>query len=243
MINNLILSRPEFLKLSLESKWFYYHICAFADDDGVYMAYDDVTTGKISPEAYNELIKSPFVAEIYEEYNILYVKDWERHNYIRPDRKRVSEYIEYLNIWKEKNLTEAKKASKNFTQNLCQKIDRIDIERDKDIDIDKDLDIESDTQNTEKIKNSKNSNCYGKFKNIPLTDEQFNKFKEENPTDYQRQIDIMSEAIEANGYTYNNYYAALLRWKRLELKNIRAGPQGDDFLNKDRYNIKGWNDG
>ncbi len=232
MINNLVLSRPEFLILSLESKWYYYHMCAFADDDGIYVAFDDINTGKISKQAYNELINSPFVAEIYNKFNIVYITDWQKHNYIRPDRKKTSEYIDYLNEWRDKN---TENATKNFTQNSCPQIDRIDLDQDLDLDIDQGSDQDLERSEPERKK-------YGINKNVLLTKDEYEEYKRINPDSYLEYINDLSRVIKKKKNHYINHFAVLKSWQLPDYIKASDKPP-DGFMDTDNYENKGWDSG
>ena len=65
--------------------------------------------------------------------------------------------------------------------------------------------------------NEKNEkNLYGEFKNVKLSDEEYQKIKEKDMLKY---IDILSEYKESKGKRYKNDYATILSWARKEQKN------------------------
>lgn len=208
-------------------------MCAFADDDGIYVAFDDINTGKISKEAYNELTQSPFVAEIYDKFNIVYIIDWQKHNYIRPDRKKVSEYIEYLDKWRDNN---GENSSKNFTQNSCPQIDRID----SDTDLDSELELESDSDLD--LDNNRKQKKYGIHKNVLLTQEEYEEYKKINPQSYLEYINDLSRVIKKKEKTYTNHFKVLKNWQLPDYIKIRGKPE-DCFMDTNSYKDKGWNSG
>jgi len=66
---------------------------------------------------------------------------------------------------------------------------------------------------TKNIKNIKNSNkTYGEYKNVLLTDKQFDKLKDDFP-DYPTMIKNLDEYIETHGKKYKNHNLVMRNWK------------------------------
>lgn len=55
---------------------------------------------------------------------------------------------------------------------------------------------------------------YGEFKNVALTDEQFEELMKKYPYDYMDRIEAVSAYCEQYGKKYKNYYAAIRNWAR-----------------------------
>lgn len=57
---------------------------------------------------------------------------------------------------------------------------------------------------------------YGEYKNVILTDDDFEKLKKEFPKDYQKRIDELSSYIESSGKKYQSHLATIRNWARRE---------------------------
>ena len=82
----------------------------------------------------------------------------------------------------------------------------------KSIELEKDIDIE-----IEKKKSIKEKKPYGEFKNVLLTDEEFEKLKQRF-TDYETRIQRLSQYIASSGKRYKSHYATILTWANGEKK-------------------------
>jgi hypothetical protein len=54
--------------------------------------------------------------------------------------------------------------------------------------------------------------CYGRYKNVLLSDEDLGRLKAEFPLDWQRRIDRLSEYMASTGKTYRNHLATIESW-------------------------------
>lgn len=59
---------------------------------------------------------------------------------------------------------------------------------------------------------------YGDYRNVLLTDNEYEKLKEEFPKDYERRIQDLSYYIETKGVVYKNHLATIESWARKEYK-------------------------
>ncbi len=57
---------------------------------------------------------------------------------------------------------------------------------------------------------------YGMYKNVLLSDEDYQKLQEEFPHDYSERIDRLSEYIASTGKSYKNHLATIRAWDRKE---------------------------
>ena len=55
---------------------------------------------------------------------------------------------------------------------------------------------------------------YGQYKNVLLSDEDFEKLKAEFPADYEDRIDNLSEYMASTGRSYKNHLVTIRRWSR-----------------------------
>ena len=63
---------------------------------------------------------------------------------------------------------------------------------------------------------------YGEYKNVLLTDTEFDKLKDEYPTDYKDRIERLSCYIESTGRTYKNHLATIRNWDRMDKDRKKA---------------------
>ena len=63
---------------------------------------------------------------------------------------------------------------------------------------------------------------YGEYKNVLLTDTEFDKLKKEYPTDYKDRIERLSCYIESTGRTYKNHLATIRNWDRMDKDRKKA---------------------
>lgn len=58
---------------------------------------------------------------------------------------------------------------------------------------------------------------YGQYKNVLLSDEDFEKLKAEFPADYVDRIDNLSEYMASTGKSYKNHLVTIRRWSRRDI--------------------------
>lgn len=84
----------------------------------------------------------------------------------------------------------------------------IDIEIDKETDKEEEIDV-SPTPSPKPVRHK-----YGMYKNVLLTDENYQNLQEEFPHDYSDRIDRLSEYIESTGKKYKSHFATIRAWAR-----------------------------
>ena len=69
---------------------------------------------------------------------------------------------------------------------------------------------------------------YGEYKNVLLSDKDFEKLREEFPTDWQQRIESLSAYIASTGKTYKNHLATIRNWARRDQERgqIASKPTG-----------------
>ena len=77
---------------------------------------------------------------------------------------------------------------------------------------------------------------YGIYQHVFLTDEQYEKLKQDFPTKYEKLINDLDEGIELKGYSYKNHYLAIRKWEARdkERSNTPYRKQGfnEDYVNE-----------
>ena len=181
-----IIDTDLFLEMPQSSRLLYYELCMRADDDGFVS----------SPKKIMRVVgcsEDDFKVLITKQFlipfdtGVVVIKHWKIHNYIQNDRYKETIYTtEKSQLIEEKN-----KMYTKCIQNVYP--DKISIDK---ISIDK--------------------NIYGEFKNVKLTDEEYQKLKNKKLLPY---IEKLSSYIASKGKKYKSHYATILTWARKENVN------------------------
>jgi hypothetical protein len=67
---------------------------------------------------------------------------------------------------------------------------------------------------------------YGEYKNVLLTDEEYEKLQDEFPNDYEERIERLSSYIASKGAKYKNHLATIRNWARKDNNEITVGANG-----------------
>ena len=113
--------------------------------------------------------------------------------------------LEYLKLLKFDGRKRYLKSSLKKIERQTLKNLKADFKKFKDINIDNNI-------NNNNIK----YNIYGEFKNVKLTDEEYQKIKDKNLLLY---IEKLSSYMESKGKRYKSHYATILNWSRKEIKD------------------------
>lgn len=99
----------------------------------------------------------------------------------------------------------------NVTECVTKNNESKSIEIDKEKEKELERDISSPTPSPKPTRHK-----YGMYKNVLLSDEDYQKLQEEFPHDYSERIDRLSEYIESTGKKYKNHRATIKAWARKE---------------------------
>lgn len=75
--------------------------------------------------------------------------------------------------------------------------------------------------------NISNKHKYGSYKNVLLTEEEYDKLKTEFPSDYNERIERLSEYIASSGKKYKSHLATIRSWARKEGDKPQKTRYGD----------------
>jgi len=207
MFSLKIVDTDIFLDMPLSAQNLYFHLNMRADDDGFIANHKKIMRMIGSnDDDMKILLAKDFIIPF--ESGVCVIKHWKIHNYIAKDRYHETIYIE------EKGELEE---NENGMYTKCiQVVDKVNTQSR----LDK---IRLDKINTT---NKPKKHHYGNYKNILLTDEEYEKLKEKDLLSW---IDKMDEAIEMKGYKYKSHYLAILKWyakekKKPEKKEIQNIP-------------------
>ena len=113
--------------------------------------------------------------------------------------------------WAEKKRNQRKKLSNiNNEDNVLLLSSESPREKEKDLESELDLDLD--------LEKERNAKKYGKYKNVILTDDEYNKLKDEFPKDYEQRIEKLSMYIKSKGVNYENHLATIELWASKEQK-------------------------
>ena len=225
MFSQRIIDSARFIRMPLTTQALYFHLGMRADDDGVVEAYSVLRMTGCTEDDLRVLVAKGFV-QILNADLVSYITDWRENNFIRPDRKVDSLYKDLL-LQMNPSLQLVEKKDRSDVMGLVdspwtadgQSMDGIDKNS-----IDKNS-IGKDSNNTPTRKK------YGQYKNVPLSDEQYSKLKEEFPSNYEEWIEKVSDYVETSGKHYKNYLAVIRNWAKRDAKKVdnRSTPKKNSF--------------
>ena len=103
-----------------------------------------------------------------------------------------------------------------------------------------------ETINDIRNRNTETRHAHGEYKNVLLSDSDFEKLKSEFPSDYEQRIENLSSYMASKGKAYKNHLATIRNWARRDAekasdagktKNTRQAQNytgreySDEFLN------------
>ena len=132
----------------------------------------------------------------------------------------VEKYIGSETRWAEKKRVQrAKVDNVPKLSSKCPTEIEIDIEKEKELE--KEDICASPAEPTKPSAPQKHK--YGEYKNVLLTDEEYEKLKDEFPNDYEERIERLSSYIASKGAKYKNHLATIRNWAR---KDNQTGANG-----------------
>ena len=219
MFAKTIVLSDAFLDMPLSARCLYFTLGMLADDDGFVNSPKSIMRqAGASTDDLNLLMAKRFILAF--DSGIIVIKHWRIHNYIQKDRYKESKYME-------------EKATLMIDQNgayteCIQDVSTLDTQ----VRLGKDsvrLELGEDNEEAKPPKNTRHK--YGLYENVLLTDEDYQKLKEEFPHDYSARIERLSEYIASTGKKYKNHLATIRNWARNEVaqKSSNRRP-GNVFL-------------
>jgi predicted phage replisome organizer len=102
--------------------------------------------------------------------------------------------------------------------------EEIDIEIEKELELEKEDICASPAEPTKPSAPQKHK--YGEYKNVLLTDEEYEKLQNEFPNDYEERIERLSSYIASKGAKYKNHLATIRNWARKDKPETNVGANG-----------------
>ena len=207
MFSLKIVDSDLFLEMPLSSQCLYFQLSMRADDDGfVDNPKKIIKIIGANNDDLRLLIAKGFVIAL--DRGIIVITHWKINNFIRKDRYKPTMYIE-----EKQQLFQTENGTYTLNENVgCHlvnqrlssgqpsigkgRLDKVSIDKGR---------VEQGNQTTP-------FSFYGEYKNISLTDEEYQKLKEQLKEHTDTMIDKLSRYIESRGKTYKNHYVTILNW-------------------------------
>ena len=222
MFAKTIIDSDDFIDMPISARLLYYDLAMRADDDGFVNAPKKIMRFVgASMDDMNVLIARQFLIPF--ESGVVVVRHWLIHNYIRKDTYKETTYQEEkARLRTDKNKSYILKNDTSSTN--CQRtVNELSTQDNKNIlykgnkVIDKECIECSAPQNTKPTRHK-----YGEYKNVLLSDEEFEKLKEEFPDDWESRIERLSEYIASSGKSYKNHLATIRKWSKADAEKKAA---------------------
>ena len=84
---------------------------------------------------------------------------------------------------------------------------------------------------------------YGEYQNVLLSDTDYEKLKDEFPTDYAERIEAVSEYCKSSGKSYKDYLATIRAWARRDAKKSKPTKNDVNAGYNDALDILGLKNG
>ena len=214
MFSPEIIESEDFLSLPVSSQALYFHLAMNADDDGFIQPQKIMRMVGSSGDDLKILLAKRFLLSF--ETGVVVIKHWLIHNLIRGDRYKGTRFIEEkkaLNVKENKAYTEIDKSGCQI-DNQCPpqvRLGKDSIGKDRLV---KDIVVVNDKL------------VYGEFKNVSLSEEEYNKLIEKlGDRITNLLIEELSGYMASKKTKYINHYATLLNWAR------RKGQEQQNKLN------------
>ena len=194
-------------------------LCVMADDDGFVNAPRSIMRmSGATDDDMKLLIAKRFVLTF--ESGVVVIKHWRIHNLIQKDRYKETKYLEekaMLALDENNAYTEAVPSMyPECIQPVSNSEPQVRLGK---VSTGKSR-IGEDNEEAAPPKPTRHK--YGMYKNVLLSDEEYQKLTEEFPTDYLGRIERLSEYIASTGKKYKNHLATIRSWAK---KDTGAKPK------------------
>ena len=218
MFTKKITQSDAFLDMPLSAQCLYFHLNMEADDDGFVNSPKKIQRLiGAKDDDLKLLIAKSFI--LVFETGVIVIKHWRMHNTIRQDRYHPTDYQEEyqkLDLKENNSYTWQPNGNQMATENRIDKIRLDKISKEKYI-----------------------KRKYGSFENVELTDEEYQKLKDQFQ-DYESKIEALSSYIASKGVRYKSHYATILNWSRKDQEKLPTWWNKEQ--KKDTSNIDELND-
>lgn len=219
MLTKKVTDDDNFMALSSSAQALYLHLSMSADDDGFCNQVSiSMFKAHASVQDLQALLEKRYIYQF--ENGVIVIKHWRMANALRKDRYTPTAFKEELSKLdiKDNGSYTLKKDGCHLVANWLPQ-DSID----KDSLVEENIEEDNISPSaTPKAKPSKHK--YGEYKNVLLTDEEYEKLKERF-YDYEQKIETLSEGLALKGYKYKSHYLAILKWARNDEGRVKPQAQ------------------
>lgn len=176
-----------FLRMPATSRLLYYDLGMHADDDGVVEAFSVMRTTGATEDDLRVLSSKGFIVVLNEDF-VAYITDWNRNNYIRPDRYNPSIHKDLL------------VKIRSLETDGIPNDNQVSYQRDTQVRLGK-VSIGKERESTTRVGASTPPvDKYGQYGWVKLSKEQYeNLVKEIGERETKRCIDYVDESAQATG--------------------------------------------
>ena len=229
MFAKAIIESDAFIDLSPQAQALYIHLCMDADDDGFINSPKRITRAVGASDGdLQELLSKRFV--ILFESGVAVIKHWKIHNYIQKDRYKKTTYLEELDHLEVKTNKAYTLKDSTLDTECIQDVSNLDSQvRLGKVRLDK-----NKKHIPDKSGNAPTKKIYGEYKHVRLSDDDFEKLKNEYGEEMTRScITYLDEYIEMKGYKAQNHYLCIRKWVVKAVKE--KTPKNNWDINSDGY--------
>ena len=226
MYSKDITDSDAFIEMSSAAQALYFHLNQGADDDGfnnqVSMA---MWKAHASVDDLKVLIAKKYIIRF--ENGVIVIKHWRLHNTLRKDRYTPTNYQEELSMLGIKDNGAYTLGCQVVAEGLpsgCPSIDKDSKDKSSVVE----GSVVEDKEEAAPPKPTRHK--YGLYENVLLTDEEFEKLKEEFPSDYMERIERLSEYMASSGKKYKNFLATIRNWAKKDKPAPKAQKSSNPFL-------------
>lgn len=211
MFAKTIVTSDAFLDMPPSARCLYFLLAMLADDDGFVNAPNSIMRqAGATLDDMKLLITKRFVLTFAS--GVVVIKHWKIHNLIQKDRYKETTYLEEKAMLKLDDKKAYTEAFPTEYPECIQPVSKVDTQ----VRLGKDSlgksSVVEDIEEAEPPKPSRHK--YGFYKNVLLTDEEYEKLQEEFPHDYTERIERLSEYIASTGKKYKSHLATIRSWAR-----------------------------
>ena len=225
MFANVIITSAKFLRMPATSRLLYYDLGMAADDDGCVEAFSVMRMTGATEDDLRVLASKGFIKVLNTDL-VSYILDWNTNNQIRKDRYVEGMYKHLIDTTCNVLLQDGDEMATICQPNGNQMSPQYSIGESSTV---KSSGVE-DKGEAEPPKSPRHK--YGLYKNVLLTDEEYQKLQEEFPHDYTDRIERLSEYIASTGKKYKNHLATIRTWARRDTETKPKGKpnSGSSFM-------------
>lgn len=219
MFAKTIVTSDAFLDMPPTARSLYMLLCVMADDDGFVNAPRSIMRMSGATEDDMKLLIAKRFVLIFES-GVVVIKHWRIHNLIQKDRYKETKYLEEKSLLALDENNAYTEADTPMYPKCIQPVSNPEPQVRLGEDSIGKSRVGEGKEEAQPPKPSRHK--YGMYKNVLLSDEEYQKLQEEFPHDYTDRIERLSEYIASHGKKYKSHLATIRSWAR---KDTEAKPK------------------